>query len=90
METLHSKESWKVKLHGSLLNNVPENNQKGISFEKKIMYRLIKNVHLERELLQCKTIDENCILLSLLRYQDFEGLVYKDAIQFMKKNLEGK
>jgi hypothetical protein len=88
METLQSKEIWRSKLHSLLINNVPESSQKGVFFKNTRMYHLMKSLPREQELLQCKTIDENCVLLAILRYQDFDGMAYKDAIQFVKKHTQ--
>jgi hypothetical protein len=48
--------------------------------------KIMKNLPLEMKLLGSETIDENCVLLTLLRYQDLDELTYRDGMQFFKQN----
>ena len=89
LETIQNKDEWKKQWQSKLLK---ENIEKTTFPSPKTSYtfftRVLKTLPLEKELLQCSELDANCLLLALLRYQDIDGLTYKDAIQFMKKSLQ--
>jgi hypothetical protein len=88
LETIQSKESWKKQWQSRLLSKSKETSISDLDkLRIENLLKVLQTVHKERELLKCKSIDENCALLAILRYQDFDGLVYKDAIQFMKKHI---
>ena len=85
LETIQSKEAWKKQWQERLMKANEEN---PLTSHSKInlgfLIRTLKTIVYEKELLKCESMNENCFLLAILRYQDFDGLVYKDAIQFIK------
>lgn len=92
LETIKSRENWKKQWQEMLMNEANNNKLEKQIFPKEQdvikIQKIIKTMGLERALIKCEVADENCIFLALLRYQDFDGLVYKDALQFIKKNLQ--
>lgn len=90
LETIQSRADWRKQWQGQLMKNAKPAQETihlqkdfGVKFQK-----LMRTIGLERELLGIQNPDENCIFLALLRYQDFDGMIYKDALQFIKKNLQ--
>ncbi len=89
LETVMSREDWK-KLWQNRLNESAkkvQNLQKHhLAIVSTHLKRCFRAIPWEKELLKIDEINETCVFLALLRYQDIDGLTYRNAIEFFKKN----